>query len=92
MCHRLGIRVLWAIPAAGGRSEVFIRDVDMVSKSDLLIVFFDEDRVMQGGTGHLIEKAQDFEVPAYAYVYADGSIERVGEADPENRWASAVPG
>lgn len=90
LARRLNLTVRWSIPQAGGRSEVFIRDIDMVSQADLLLAVFSEGNEMQGGTGHLVEKAQDFGTPTYAYTFFV-DLQRVGEEDPEDRWSSAVP-
>ena len=95
LCAILGVGVEFCQPELpGGRKATFFRDIEMVSRSDLVIVFLQPDEVMSetSGTSHLIEKALDQHVPAYAYeVAADGAVRRVGEWDEKETWAELVP-
>jgi nucleoside 2-deoxyribosyltransferase len=89
----LNIPVEWFRPKPGGRDEVFHRDIEMVSHADVVICVFSEDQPMEGGTAHIVEKAQDRHVPVYAYTFDanSGHWARLGEWDPDNTWANQVP-
>ena len=70
----------------------FFRDIEMVSKADLVLCIFHEGQPMEGGTAHVVEKAQDKRVPVYAYTSDDdGRWTRLGEWDPDDAWGSSVP-
>jgi|ERR1051326_2698724 hypothetical protein len=84
-----GCPIEWHMPAPGGRDEVFFRDIDMVTSADLLLAVFSPEKSMEGGTAHLIEKAIDQRVPAYAFTF-DNGLHRVGEYDPDDTWAKFV--
>ncbi len=85
--------VEWFAPRPGGREQVFYRDIDMVSKADVVLCVFSEDSAMEGGTAHVVEKAQDRGIPVYAYTFdpESGHWMRLGEWDPDNSWAHRVP-
>jgi nucleoside 2-deoxyribosyltransferase len=90
----MGWTVEWFQPEPGGRDQVFHRDIDMVSKADVVLCVFDHDKPMDGGTGHVVEKAQDRGVPVYAYTAERDESwiwTRLGEWDPEDAWANRVP-
>lgn len=98
LCDALNIPVEWHAPEptllSPGRVSVYIRDIDMVSKADLVLLFFTNDDTISGysGTAHLMDKALDQNVPMYAYSVAeDGYVSRVGEHDPENAFGEMVP-
>lgn len=81
-------------PATPGRASVYLRDIEMISKADLILLFFTPDEAVEGysGTAHLMEKALDADRPVYAYAVADdGTVSRVGEYDPENIFINRVP-
>lgn len=90
LCHLLAIPLEWHKPPPGGRDQVYFRDIDMVAGADLALCVFAPHQPMEGGTGHLIEKAQDQRVPAYGYTF-DGQLRRVGEYDPDNTWGKRAP-
>lgn len=92
-CSILNIPVSWYVPAPGGRDMVFYRDIDMVGDADLVICVFDARSPMEGGTAHVVEKAQDKHVPVYAYTCEpdDRVWQRLGEWDPDDAWGSRVP-
>lgn len=90
-CRAVGIPIEWRVPAGGGREEVFFRDLDMVTKADLVLAVFSPERAMQGGTGHVVDKAIDLRVPAYAFTFAEGPLERLGEFDPDDTWSRVIP-
>lgn len=83
--------VEWFTPEPGGRDQVFYRDIEMVSHADLVLAIFSEAGPMEGGTAHVVEKAQDKGVPVYAYSWVDDHLRRVGEHDPGQLWAELVP-
>ncbi len=79
-----GVAVRWMEPEPGGRAQVYERDYRMVESADRVEAYFAVDRVMLGGTGHVVEAAWARDIPVYAFsVEADGSIERVGELEPD---------
>lgn len=88
----------WRIPQPDehvkGRATVFVRDIDMVSESDLVLAFFTAEEAMDdGGTTHLVEKAVDAGVPVYAFAFEPhGRVDRVGEYDPDDQWRSLIEG
>ena len=77
----LDIEFEWCVPEGFGRAATFARDVTMVERSDALIVYFDEDHLMEGGTGHLVEKAIDRDTPTWAYSFGEDGMQRIGEID-----------
>jgi hypothetical protein len=87
-CTILNIPFVLFKPEPGGRDMVFHRDIEMVSKADLVVCVFAADAPMEGGTAHIVDKAQDQLVPVYSYTYdADsGRLHRLGEWDPEDSW------
>ena len=78
-------------PEEGGRPAVFYRDIEMVSEADVVLCVFSADNPMEGGTAHVVEKAQDRRVPVYAYTDESGTWTRLGEWDPDDSWATRVP-
>lgn len=92
VCSKLGIPVEMFMPEEGGRDQVFFRDIEMVREADLVIAVFSENAPMEGGTAHVVEKAQDRRVPVYAYTDdGEGQWTRLGEWDPDDAWAHRVP-
>jgi len=77
-----------------GRVSVFIRDIEMIDKADLVLLFITPEEAESGysGTMHLMDKALDAGRPVYAYsVYERGKVELVGDYDPDHLYASMVP-
>ena len=98
LCTILHMNVEWFEPAPTdrhpGRASVFLRDIEMVRKADLVILFVTPDEVENGyaGTMHLMDKAMDENRPVYAYsVDHEGKISRVGEYDPEHLYLDIAP-
>lgn len=98
LCDALNIPVEWHAPAPTilnpGRVSVYIRDIDMVAKASLVLLFFTKEDAEDGysGTHHLMDKALDQNIPMYAYIVAnDGFVSRWGEHDPENFYGDLVP-
>jgi hypothetical protein len=82
--NRLGFETKWWVPVIGkGRAGTYERDIDMVAGADLVLGIFESDAIMEGGTGHVIEKAIDQNVPAVAYSLDGTQLNRVGEHEPE---------
>lgn len=78
----LGIEVLWCRPEGSGREQVYLRDLDMVTRADYAVAFFSTP-AMDGGTGHIVEAAWSKGVSVQAWwIDADGEAERIGEYDP----------
>jgi len=92
VCYQLGIPVELFKPEEGGRDQTFFRDIELVREADLVICVFSEAAPMEGGTAHVVEKAQDRHVPVYAYTDdGTGHWIRLGEWDPDEAWARRVP-
>lgn len=88
MCARiaapLGVKVEWCKPEGQGREQVFLRDLDMVTRADYAVAFFSTPE-MVGGTGHVVESAWSKGVAVQAWwITPDGQAERIGEYDPAN--------
>lgn len=91
LCVELWMPCEWVVPdPLGDAGATFDRDVEMVRHSDCVMAFFAGEE-MTGGTAHVIEKAQDQRVPAYAYGLRDGHFVRIGEFDPDEAWAELAP-
>jgi len=98
LCSILHMDWEWCIPeptgTTVGRAAVYYRDIDMVSKADLVMLFFapEEAHLGYSGTAHLMDKALDQDRPVYAYtVAADGKVSRVGEYDPQHLFIDIAP-
>lgn len=98
LCSFLRIDWEWCVPAPTdtvvGRAAVYYRNIDMVERADLVLLFFDPDEASHGysGTAHLMDKSLDAGRPMYAYsVAADGKVSRVGEYDPDHLYADIAP-
>jgi hypothetical protein len=77
----LGMKVEPYEPGSGGREATFARDVALVAASDSVVAVFPEGDEMNGGTGHVVEKALDQNRPVNAYVVIDGSLRLFGAQD-----------
>lgn len=85
LCESLDIPVEWRIPEEGGRSATYLRDISMVQAADAVVCYFHPDAIMDGGTGHLAEKALDQEKPLYTYAAVEpGQVEWIGGIEPSN--------
>lgn len=98
LCSILSLLWEWHEPAptasTPGRASVYVRDIDMVEQADLVILFFAADEVAEGygGTQHLLDKALVANRPVYAYSVDEyGTIDRVGENDPDHLYADLAP-
>lgn len=83
----------WVMPEPGGGSgAVFNRDAELVANADLVLAFF-PDSGLEGGTGHVVERAIDLGVPVYSYTLSDETetgCERLGEVDPTDSWGPVL--
>lgn len=81
ICESLGVPVV-RYSAVSSRSGVFHRDYALVRSSSAVFAVFAPNRVMDGGTGHVIKAALDEEIPVEAYtVDDDGSLLMIGSDD-----------
>lgn len=89
ICELIDIKVDWCIPEPDelhpGRAAVFVRDYKMTGRADVVIGFFPTHDLTEG-TWHVIEKAIDHDIPAYAFLASPQGIERIGEWDPHKAW------
>lgn len=84
------VEARWIIPDFdAGPGAVFDRDNEMVRRSDLVLAFFAPGRMMEGGTGHVVESAIDQGVPVYSFE-VNGALVRTGENDPDASWQSLI--
>lgn len=90
LCDTLGIRYEWRKPDPGGRASVYNRDVSMVRSADHVVTYFDPATPMQGGTGHIIDRAIEEEVTCEAWAVCppeagsstwSGDLVRIGEVE-----------
>jgi hypothetical protein len=98
LCSLLSLGWLWFLPqptpSTPGRASVYVRDIELVERADLVILFFAKGEEAEGysGTAHLLDKALAANRPVYAYsVDEDGTIDRVGEHDPDHLYADIAP-
>lgn len=98
LCDTLGHEVEWRPPEptilSPGRVSVYARDIEMVGRADLILLFFSPDEAEEGnsGTVHLLDKALDAGRPTYAYtVTSDGVVRRFGEWDEGDQYAHLAP-
>lgn len=70
---------------SGGQREAnYQRDRKLVSESDRVEAFFAPQRVMSGGTGHIVEVALEMGKPVRAWTTdPDGELVLVGGADAD---------
>ena len=69
VCESLGIPIEWWFPEGRGREATYKRDVDMVRDAVMVVGYFDSETVMEGGTGHVLERAIADEIPCQAWVW-----------------------
>jgi hypothetical protein len=75
----LGLEVVWCYPdRRGGREGTYVRDAHMAGMADLVLAFFLPGKVMTGGTGHVVEKALDKDIPIQAYELDESGLTWVG--------------
>lgn len=85
IAKKYGHVVLYCQPDGNDRSAVYRRDYELVESVDRVEAYFAPDRIMDGGTGHLVEAAIAKGIPVYAWtVSGRGLIIRVGEFEPHN--------
>lgn len=90
-CAELHVQTKWWMPEPSdrtrGRVSVFVRDIDIVAGSDLVVAILDPLYDEYSGTNHIVEKALDQAVPVY--VFTPG-LERIGEWDSENMYGRLI--
>jgi hypothetical protein len=69
------------VPEPGGRSKVYLRDVEMVGAADEVVAFFQDGDEMTGGTAHVVEKAIDQRRPVRAYALSGDQMRLIAEED-----------
>jgi hypothetical protein len=75
----LSIPVQWCYPdPRGGREGTYVRDAHMTAMADHVFAFFTPDTLMEGGTGHVVDKAIDKEIPVTAYEVDETGLRWVG--------------
>lgn len=70
-----------------GRASVYLRDIEMIEGSDLVLLFFDEYEAVHGysGTAHLLDKALEAGVRVEAMtVDKEGRTHWLGGYDPRH--------
>lgn len=98
LCSILHLAWEWCLPEptdeTPGRASVYVRDIAMLDRADLALLFFTPDDVEAGtsGTSHLQDQALQLGRPCYAYSVApDGAVALVGDYDPDHLYAELVP-
>lgn len=83
--QRHGYQVRYLPVTKTGRGATFRRDIELVDSADQIIAFFAPDRIMDGGTGHIVEKAQDARKPVEAWsINEDDMLFLVGSGGKEH--------
>ena len=75
-----------------GRAATYTRDMAMLDRADLVLLFFmgTESMDSTSGTAHLQEGALQLDRPVYAY-NVSAKVERIGEYDPQHLYDQLVP-
>lgn len=84
LARDLNIGIQWCLPEPHtGREGTIDRDLSMVAQADKVIAYFRPDRVMDGGTGRVVDYAQQQgkHVEAYAPLDEDDELVWVGGVD-----------
>jgi len=90
LAKALSIGVVWHKPAAGGgRESTILRDFDMVSAADAVLVYFHPDHVMSEdrGTTRLARYAMNTNKPMNAYAPTAEGVGYVGSVEVEQAHA-----
>lgn len=82
---RTGRTVQFYEPQGDDRGAVYRRDYAFVEAATYIEAYFAPDRVMEGGTGHIVDAALARECPVFAWTVTPSGIERVGEYEPSER-------
>lgn len=83
LAQSMGIDVRLYPPQDGDRAANFRRDYAMVDDADCVEAYFTDERVMDGGTGHLVEACLNRDKPVRAWrLTPEGRVERVGDNEP----------
>lgn len=81
LASSLGHEVTEYQPEPGGRSQVFLRDVELVRDADEVIALFPDGDEMSGGTGHVVDKAIDQQRPVRAYAVEADKLRLIAAED-----------
>jgi hypothetical protein len=65
----------------GGRAAVYLRDYDLVDQASHVYAYFRADKVMEGGTGHVVKAALDRNIPVEAWTISDDQLVLIGSDD-----------
>jgi hypothetical protein len=93
LCLSLGKQFRTYAPTSQ-RAGVYNRDIGMVRQASAVFAVFSPDRVMEGGTGHVVKAALDAEVPVEAYTLdEDGTLVLIGsdEGNPNRVHSGSRP-
>lgn len=78
-----GLVVRFCQPDGNDRAAVYRRDYELVEAADEIEAYFAVDRVMEGGTGHVVEAALARDRQVFAWSTDEhGHVVRVGEFEP----------
>jgi hypothetical protein len=82
-CEHLGKEFTVYDVEGPSRGGAFVRDLTLINDADKIIALFDPERVMEGGTGHIVNKALDERKEVEAYTVDDsGELVLVGGYNP----------
>lgn len=82
ICESLGVPVIRYSASNSGRASVYFRDYALVRSSSAVFAVFSPERVMDGGTAHVIKAALDEGVQVEAYTLDDdGTLTMIGSDD-----------
>lgn len=69
----------WVRPLRRDRAANFDRDYSLVETADRVMAFFHKDRVMEGGTGHVVQAALVRGIPVEAWTHDEsGTLTSIG--------------
>lgn len=82
LAQEIGLDTYWVRPYTNDRAAVYDRDYRLVESGDRVMAFFREDRLMQGGTGHVVQAALIRGVPVEAWTHdSSSSLVSIGSDD-----------
>jgi hypothetical protein len=82
LAQDIGLDTYWVRPYTNDRSAVFDRDYRLVESGDRVMAFFREDRLMEGGTGHVVHAALVRGIPVEAWTHDEsGTLTSIGSDD-----------
>lgn len=79
LAGEIGLAVYWVRPHEKTRAANFERDYNLVESADRVMAFFREDRLMEGGTGHVVQAALIRGIPVEAWTHDEsGTLVSIG--------------